>query len=1564
MSNKYFKTRTWTALLVALFVLFAAAGATAETWHVTDDFSTITDALAAASPGDTIEVSSTYDFTGERFPILVQKDDLTIKGLGGGAVLKTDTQSHAVFTVGAKREYNTSTDEYETVRVSGVTIENFTLRGEADIGFVIKHADNITLANNTVDTRFKGDDKTLQGFRLIDAKGSTLSGNKVMQIKDIGIFIEESENNNLLNNSVTSSGLGLFVFESSGNSVMGDSYMSNREGGVVLNDSSENTLADLEVADNNGWGVRFVYADKNTLENSKVWDNSWGGVELIASQENTVDANLVYNNGRPNDGNDDAQVVITKGEKAEFTSDILDDYNNLGDLSEFVEEKEQVKGKLETLEWWLDDLNMEMAHLRQRLATAIGMHEQNDPKDYINSYLHDVISEKLAIEEGKILKVFNTNGHLIDENTGHHVQFIRGSGMGDLSKNFTLENSTFPHRDKLDAYTDDGGKFNGEDFGLEYYSGSGTFDPSNLDITLIEVIDVSGSMSTSQFNLEIEGIRDAIDNVLRPLVAQGASIDIGFVQFATYASRIEIPGESGYLEELAVSDHNDEVDEMLDAVTHTTGFTNIEEALAKVDSILNVEGVTSGDVIVNLSSDGVPNKIWDGGYDSGGAEEQALAYASDMKAGNSGERKSGVSTQVDIWPVGVDMNEGTSAGDFMKALAGPSPAVASFADNFADYNEVVNNKTEMFVEPEDDYSWSKMDLIHILLNATKHEVWNDWNVPGYGMNTDNPGIDSLKEKVEYWHEKGLITDMDFNGGPHDGLKGKLDAVLGYLAQIREIAFKDGDMPDGVSNPNGIYLDDVSLRVKLRIIDHLIEEYIDSPEPEKQLLLDAKSWVEEFMEEKEEIYGLLEDIRMKLCLVDVELVPFPKVNTDLLGKKEKPFEAISDTEMSSMKQAIVDGLNINGAAQAVREAVKGSGEWKESDIRAIQRVVRHSENNMISSNVIFTELESENSKNIGIVVESPRNEFINNLITNEQVEPIFDETTYEESGRMDVGIILLSNENRFLHNAIEWVNTGMRRGGGWKRKDYQLEYDFYKMAEAAYWPAPGYAGRVEDFCEGISCGPFTEFDERTVDWVPVLEVEKKVLTNIGYGTDCGVRVFRNDIALNFFDHNGLDIDVVNAESNDIFMNLFYKSGTNAILIVDEEDCTDNFGIRTYENDFVHTSLKAEGDSSLNASDNYGEGTSVFGSVTPPSADSPFCEENFGNVEKFENLEIGKYFNGGTLPPNLDEFFVSEEEIAVVLPPEKPRTCADIFGDGEEEPPAEKTATTTFSPGAGAGFMMISYPLEAPDPTVDAIFDELTGQTLWNFWSNENPSAYVTRNGTGTISHNRGYWVYLSGDTEVTVEGSSVSGPANFTFPVPGWYMISTPFASDWASQSSTGLEDNGAGYARLVYFNEEAGQYVNRYSNDSFGISPWKGYWVKAVDAGATLTLPQVSVPSVPSGTSSSYSLPEGVDVDALDMPPAPPFAQQLDLDGLEVTAASVSDGVTFSVKGEEAAFASGLEVKVFSVSGGEVFSAQSAGSSLTWNAQGVSNGVYLYTATAYVNGKTVSTDIDKLLLVK
>jgi len=740
MKNK----RSMTALAVMALAVFllglVASAAGPAVWNVPGDFATITDALAVASPGDTIQVESGYTGDGETFPILVQKDNISIIATDGVKLATGGIGSHAIFVVGAYRELNPDSDEYEPVTINGVTIKGFFIdSGTADIAFVVKNATYVTIEDNEIDSDVNLD----EGIRLIDATHCTIKDNVIDSIAEIGIFLQNSDSNTLIDNTVRNAGLGLFIFESDNNTDTGGTYNKNGNGGVVINDSNENTLSELEVWKNNGWGVRFVYSDENTLADSEITWNTQGGIELLASDGNTVEGNLVYSNGTVNDGSEDAQIVITKGDKAIFTTDVFTDYNALGDLSEFVDEKHQIEAKLDLLEFWVDDLNSEMVEIRQQIAEAIGMCEEEDNAGDIQTLIDEIKAEKRSIEEGKI---YNTLDDPKNDAAGTEgVQFVEGSAMDDPAWNFTLE----------DSYND-------------------------LAAELEK--DVSG---------------------------------------------------------------------------HPTYGENDD-------------------------------------------------------------------------PFGLDYD-------------GDDNDPAETADN--------------------EISWSKLDLIDILIIAIRYEIYND----------DDESVDSLKEKLAELVEDGLITDQDAID-----LRAKLDAALGFLAQIERVKTYDTDGDGSVYDGDTETDDEIdSLVEKLVKINELLDEARDALGTSdyaaaKEKLLDAKAWVEEFLNEAWDIYLYIADIRYKLCLVDLELPPFPEVNTNLVGKKEKPFEEITDNERDNMKTAIAGALDAtDDTDDDIHEAVKGNRDWLSTEIAGEPVGVSCSTGNTISSNLIASDLQNT-ERNIGLVIECPGN----------------------------------------------------------------------------------------------------------------------------------------------------------------------------------------------------------------------------------------------------------------------------------------------------------------------------------------------------------------------------------------------------------------------------------------------------------------------------------------------------------------------------------------------------------------------------------------------------------------
>ncbi|MCD6211173.1 MAG: right-handed parallel beta-helix repeat-containing protein, partial [Methanophagales archaeon] len=107
-----------------------------------------------------------------------------------------------------------------------------------------------------------------------------------------GIYLTESNNNTLMNNSASNNELGIVLLDSSNNSLTNNDVSNNRDG-IQLGESSNNTLTDNEVSDNE---VGVIFADSSHI---KLANNTFvnDGLIVYKSYENTVQGNTV--NGKP-----------------------------------------------------------------------------------------------------------------------------------------------------------------------------------------------------------------------------------------------------------------------------------------------------------------------------------------------------------------------------------------------------------------------------------------------------------------------------------------------------------------------------------------------------------------------------------------------------------------------------------------------------------------------------------------------------------------------------------------------------------------------------------------------------------------------------------------------------------------------------------------------------------------------------------------------------------------------------------------------------------------------------------------------------------------------------------------------------------------------------------------------------------------------------------------------------------------------------------------------------------------------------------------------------------------
>lgn len=117
-----------------------------------------------------------------------------------------------------------------------------------------------------------------------------------------GLGITESHNNTISSNILEyhsqwlGSGYGLSLYKSTNNTLLNNKANSNQKYGISLKNSSNNRILN-NIAINNTNGIYLEYSINNYLFNNTVNDNSLYGIELLFSDVNKIYNNTVINNG-------------------------------------------------------------------------------------------------------------------------------------------------------------------------------------------------------------------------------------------------------------------------------------------------------------------------------------------------------------------------------------------------------------------------------------------------------------------------------------------------------------------------------------------------------------------------------------------------------------------------------------------------------------------------------------------------------------------------------------------------------------------------------------------------------------------------------------------------------------------------------------------------------------------------------------------------------------------------------------------------------------------------------------------------------------------------------------------------------------------------------------------------------------------------------------------------------------------------------------------------------------------------------------------------------------------
>jgi len=276
----------FSSLLLATFysIFIPCVSASMKTWYVPTDFPTIQDAIDNPNvlDGDTIFV-----YTGTYGGISVWKA-LTLIG---------EDKSTTIIAGSV------------TVNIDNVNISGFTIQDGS--GIILEGRCNCTIGNNIISDNYNG-------ITIFESYSNNISGNKIANNPQIGIFLGKSSGNIFRDNNMIGNGENFVVYArgdvlsdfindiDTSNTVNGKSiyYLINQNnltvdpstfpnmGFLAVVNSTNVTVKNLTFSDEYH-GVIFAFVEDSSIFNSKFLNNTMG-ICLFGSNKNDISQNRIF----------------------------------------------------------------------------------------------------------------------------------------------------------------------------------------------------------------------------------------------------------------------------------------------------------------------------------------------------------------------------------------------------------------------------------------------------------------------------------------------------------------------------------------------------------------------------------------------------------------------------------------------------------------------------------------------------------------------------------------------------------------------------------------------------------------------------------------------------------------------------------------------------------------------------------------------------------------------------------------------------------------------------------------------------------------------------------------------------------------------------------------------------------------------------------------------------------------------------------------------------------------------------------------------------------------------
>jgi len=177
---------------------------------------------------------------------------------------------------------------------SNVTIRNTQIK-KFWTGIFLQDSSNNNISDNTITSngiiQYGGG-----GIRLNASSNNIMYGNNITANNDYGIaaLSSSSNYNNITGNNIAYSPVGVYLTSSNHNSIVGNNITNNGRG-IELYPSFSNSISGNKIT-NNSDGITLYFSSNNNISGNKITKHNWYGTWLHQSSNNSLVGNNITNN--------------------------------------------------------------------------------------------------------------------------------------------------------------------------------------------------------------------------------------------------------------------------------------------------------------------------------------------------------------------------------------------------------------------------------------------------------------------------------------------------------------------------------------------------------------------------------------------------------------------------------------------------------------------------------------------------------------------------------------------------------------------------------------------------------------------------------------------------------------------------------------------------------------------------------------------------------------------------------------------------------------------------------------------------------------------------------------------------------------------------------------------------------------------------------------------------------------------------------------------------------------------------------------------------------------------